>query len=360
MAESLFFRILIASWDMLLEASPYILFGIIFGGLLKVFMPTDFIARHLGQGRFLPVVKAAAFGIPLPLCSCGVLPAASGLKNQGANNGATVAFLISTPESGVDSISITYALLDPLLTIARPLAALCTAIFAGFAENIMNPPTIAPVKPVAILPMAGRTPLGVNPFSGDKPTLSQQLGQGIRYAFVELWGDIAPYFFLGILLGGVITALIPDDFLTSYLGGGLSSMLIMLVIGIPIYICASASTPIAAALILKGISPGAALVFLLTGPATNVTSISVLIGLLGKRATALYVCTIALFAVLFGLAVDQLYVLLDLDVRAVTGQAAEIIPEPLQMAAALLIIVLSIKPVGRSLARRWQKMRPAA
>ncbi len=338
-----------------MEASPYILFGIAFGGLIKVFMPTDFIARHLGQGKFLPVVKAAVFGIPLPLCSCGVLPAASGLKKQGANNGATIAFLISTPESGVDSISITYALLDPLLTIARPLAALFTALFAGFAENMVHPPTSTPSRPTLILPMAGRSTPGATPFSGEKASFFQKINQGIRYAFVELWGDIAAYFFLGILLGGVITALIPEAFLTSYLGGGLSSMLIMLVVGIPIYICASASTPIAAALILKGISPGAALVFLLTGPATNITSLSVLIGLLGKRAALLYLFSIAFFAVLFGLAVDQLYVLLDLDVRAITGQAAEIIPQEIQFLSALLICILSIKPVGRSLQRKWSR-----
>ncbi|MBU0681534.1 MAG: SO_0444 family Cu/Zn efflux transporter [Proteobacteria bacterium] len=352
MNESLFVRILFESWDMLLEASTYILFGIAFGGIIKVFMPTDFIAKHLGQGKFLPVIKAALFGIPLPLCSCGVLPAASGLKNQGANNGATVAFLISTPESGVDSISITYALLDPLLTIARPLAALITALFAGFAENIVNPPQKTTLKTSTLLPMAGQTTMGANPFTGEKPTFLQELNQGIKYAFLELWGDIAPYFFLGIFLGGLITALIPDDFLKSYLGGGLPSMLLMLLIGIPIYICASASTPIAAALILKGISPGTALVFLLTGPATNITSLSVLVGILGKRAAVLYLCTIALFAVLCGLAVDQLYVMLDLDVRAVTGKAAEIIPYSVQLLSALLIISLSIKPLWLTIKRQ--------
>lgn len=356
MTESLLFRVVFESWDMLLEASPYILFGISFGGLIKVFMPTNFIAKHLGKGKFLPVVKAALFGIPLPLCSCGVLPAAAGLKNQGANNGATVAFLISTPESGVDSISITYALLDPLLTIARPMAALITALFAGFAENIVNPPPKTALKAPIILPMAGQpSALGDNPFNGERPAFSQELRQGIKYAFLELWGDIAPYFFLGILMGGVITALIPDDFLKSYLGGGLPSMLLMLLVGIPIYICASASTPIAAALILKGISPGAALVFLLTGPATNITSLSVLVGLLGKRATSLYLLTIALFAVLFGLAIDQLYSMLNLDVRAITGKAAEIIPYGIQLLSALLVITLSIKPVWQTMQRKWRK-----
>ncbi len=356
MNESLLLRVLLESWDMLLEASPYILFGIAFGGLIKVFMPADFIAKHLGKGKFLPVVKAALFGIPLPLCSCGVLPAAAGLKDQGANNGATAAFLISTPESGVDSISITYALLDPLLTIARPFAALITALFAGFAENIVNPPKEMAVKAPTPLPMAGKLSggIGTNPFSTEKTPFLQELLQGVKYAFLELWGDIAPYFFFGILLGGLITALIPEDFLKAYLGGGLPSMLLMLLIGIPIYICASASTPIAAALILKGISPGTALVFLLTGPATNITSLSVLTGILGKRASVLYLFTIAIFAVLFGLATDQLYTMLNLDVRAVTGKAAEIIPYGIQLASALLVIALSIQPVWQSMQRKFK------
>ncbi|MEN8257035.1 MAG: SO_0444 family Cu/Zn efflux transporter [Thermodesulfobacteriota bacterium] len=354
MIESIFLRVLIESWAMLLEASPYIIFGIAFGGLIKVFMPADFIGKHLGRGKFLPVIKAALFGIPLPLCSCGVLPAAAGLKKQGANNGATAAFLISTPESGVDSISITYALLDPLLTIARPLAALITALFAGFAENIVNPPSDAIVKPATILPMAGQTSaIGTNPFNKEKTPFAKELLQGIKYAFIELWGDIAPYFLLGILLGGLISGLLPEDFLRSYLGGGLTSMFLMLLIGIPIYICASASTPIAAALILKGISPGTALVFLLTGPATNITSLSVLTGILGKRAAVLYLFTIALFAVIFGLAVDQIYTLLNLDVRAVTGKAAEIIPHGIQLASALLVIALSIKPTWLIIRKKW-------
>ena len=132
--------IFMASVDLFLDASPYILFGLLIGGILKVFLSADYVAKHLGKGRFLSVIKASLFGIPIPLCSCGVLPAAAGLKKQGANNGATAAFLIATPESGVDSISITYALLDPIMTIARPVSAFITALTAGFLENISHPP----------------------------------------------------------------------------------------------------------------------------------------------------------------------------------------------------------------------------
>ena len=127
----LFIKILSASWELLLDASIYIIFGMIIAGLLRTFLSTEYVARHLGKGRFLPVLKAALLGIPIPLCSCGVMPAAAALKKQGASNGATIAFLISTPESGVDSISISYALLDPIMTIARPVAAFVSAVVAG-------------------------------------------------------------------------------------------------------------------------------------------------------------------------------------------------------------------------------------
>jgi len=206
-----------------------------------------------------------------------VLPAAASLKKQGANNGATTAFLISTPESGVDSISITYALLDPIMTVARPLAAFLTAFIAGITENLINPP-----KPQIFFPVISgmansccTDPGCQAPNHNGQQTLLQKVKSGLKYAFGDLWGDLAGWFLLGLLVGGLITVLVPEDLITTYLGGGFTAMLLMLAVGIPLYICASASTPIAAALILKGVSPGAALVFLLVGPATNVTSLSV-------------------------------------------------------------------------------------
>ena len=142
---SLVTNLLLESWRVLEQSAPYVLFGIVIGGLLKVFLPPSAVARHLGQGRFLSVLKSALMGIPMPLCSCGVLPTAAALKRQGANNGATTAFLISTPESGVDSIAVTYALLDPVMTIARPAAAFTAAAVAGVAENLAQPPDPHPV-----------------------------------------------------------------------------------------------------------------------------------------------------------------------------------------------------------------------
>jgi len=349
------YHTLLASWDLLQQASVYILFGLLVGGLLKVFLSPTYVANHLGTGRFSSVFKAALFGIPIPLCSCGVLPAAASLKKQGANNGATTAFLISTPESGVDSISISWALLDPILTVARPVSAFISAFVAGIAENFFNPlENNSQVKPDLSCPIDNCCD-GVDcPPEEHKRHhgILEKTGMGFKYAATDLWADLAGWFFVGILLAGVITVLVPDDMISRYLGGGLSSMLLMLAFGIPLYICATASTPIAAAFIIKGVSPGTALVFLLVGPATNVTSLSVLVGLLGKRATALYLTSIAVVSVLCGLAVDAVYFALGISAVAVVGQAAEVLPDWLMLAATLLLLVLSVRPLFR-IFRGW-------
>ncbi len=348
-------NILSESWQLLLDAGVYILFGILIGGLLKVFLSPAYVAHHLGQGCYSSVFKAALFGIPLPLCSCGVLPAAAALKRQGANNGATTAFLISTPESGIDSISVSYALLDPIMTVTRPLAAFVSAIIAGCIENTFNPP-----RPQ--LAMAADLSCAVDGCCDgvDCPpaeharhhSLLEKIRAGMRYAFGELWGDLAGWFFIGLLLAGLISALVPDDLITSYLGGGFVAMLLMLAFGIPLYICATASTPIAAAMILKGVSPGAALVFMLAGPATNMATISVLVGLLGRRATVVYLTCIGVTAVVFGLTLDWVYTINGISAKAMVGQAGELVPYPVQLVAALVILALSVKPMI-AMIRRW-------
>lgn len=347
--------VLAESWQLLQDASLYILFGLLVGGLLKVFMSPAYIASHLGRGRFSSVFKAALFGIPIPLCSCGVLPAAASLKKQGANNGATTAFLISTPESGVDSISITWALLDPIMTIARPVAAFVSAFVAGVGENFLHPPEAAEkVQPDL------RCPIDNCCDGADCPpevhrhhhSMTEKLFAGVRFAVTDIWADLVGWFFVGILLAGVITVLVPDDMISHYLGGGIGSMLLMLAFGIPLYICATASTPIAAALILKGVSPGTALVFLLVGPATNVTSLSVLLGILGRSATGLYLASIAVVSVICGLIVDAIYLGLGISATAVVGQAAEVLPAWLMLGATILLLLLSVQPLAAIVRKR--------
>ncbi len=277
-----------------------------------------------------------------------MLPAATSLKKQGANKGATTAFLISTPESGVDSIAITYALLDPVMTVIRPIAAFFSAMCAGFLENTLHWDKDGGTGKKDI-----SCPIDQCCDGNDCPpedhyhhhTLLEKIKAGLKFAVNDVWGDIVLWFFVGLLLAGIISAMIPNEMFETWLGGGFSSMLVMLFVGIPIYICATASTPIAAALILKGVSPGAALVFLLVGPATNVTSLSVLVGILGKMSTIRYLLVLSIGAVCFGLGVDKLYSLFQISPRAIIGDAADIIPYGLKLFTTLFLLGLSIKPI---------------
>ena len=346
------------SWELLLEASIYILFGVLVAGLLKVFLNPSIISKHLGKGKFLSVIKAAILGIPIPLCSCGVLPAAASLKKQGANNGAVTAFLISTPESGVDSIAITYALLDPIMTIARPVVAFISGVLAGVIENIFDRSAMEiDATPDLSCPVDGCCN-GVDcpPETHSKHhTLREKIKSGLRYAVTDIWFDLATWFFAGLLVAGIITALIPESFMSRYLGGGVHSMLIALVVGIPLYICASASTPIAAALILKGVSSGTALVFLITGPATNVTSLSLVLKILGKRATVIYLSVLAFSALASGLILDKVYLFFNISAKAIVGQSSEIFPYWLRLAGALFLLAISVKPLWASIKTRFSR-----
>ena len=348
-------KIAITFWDILLDSSFYILMGMIIAGLLRTILQPGIVLKHLGQGRYRSVLKAAFFGVPLPLCSCGVLPAAASLRRQGANKGATSAFLIATPESGVDSIAVSYALLDPLLTVMRPLAALLSAIMAGFIENFLfwKKEERKEIQADLRCPVDGCCD-GIDcpeDIHRHHHTKKEKLLAGLRFGFGEVWGDIVGWFFIGLFLAALISALVPQEWMQSFLGGGLKSMAIMLIAGIPIYICATASTPVAAALILKGVSPGAALVFLLVGPATNITSLTVLRGILGKKSTVLYLLVLSCSAVSFGLATDYLYGLLKISPKVVVGAAAEIIPFWLKLSSALLLLGFSIKPLWYDLRR---------
>jgi hypothetical protein len=292
-----------------------------------------------------------------------VLPAAVSLRKQGASNGATTAFLISTPESGVDSISITYALLDPIMTVARPVVAFVTAAVAGITENLFG----ANNKNSRIIPDLSCPVDGCCDGKNCSPeehrrhhTFWEKFSAGMQFAIGTLWEDLAAWFLIGLVLAGLITVLVPPDMFSQYLGAGLPAMLIMLAVGIPLYICATASTPIAAALILKGVSPGAALVFLLAGPATNMASLTVLTGTLGKRATAIYLASIAICAVLFGLIVDQVYLSLGISAQAVVGQASEIVPEWAGWIGAVAILGMSVKPVWSAIRTRFKAAGPQA
>jgi hypothetical protein len=333
------------SWNVLVEASPYVLLGFFVAGLLKAFVPDSLMARHLGGRGFGSVVKAAIMGVPLPLCSCGVLPAALGLRRQGASKGATTAFMIATPETGVDSMAVTYALIDPIMTVVRPVAASITALFAGllvnaFPEKESGPLPMAPNDTEHAHDHGGCSCSGCACETGGQSSLRGKFVYGMRYAFGEMIEDIGRWLLIGVAVAGVIAVAVPDDFLPSLAGGGLLSYLIMLVVALPLYVCATASTPIAASLLLKGISPGAALVFLLAGPATNGATITVMLKTMGRRAAGLYVAAIVICSLGLAYAVDGLYLALGLDIRAVVGEVGETLPHWAGVISAVILIAL--------------------
>ncbi len=249
------------------------------------------------------------------------------------------------------------------MTVARPVVAFVTAAVAGITENLFGMSnTTRKVVPDLSCPVDGCCD-GNNCTPEEHRrhhTFWEKLSAGMRFALGDLWGDLAVWFLIGLVLAGLITVLIPPDIFGKYLGPGLPSMLLMLAIGIPLYICATASTPIAAALILKGVSPGAALVFLLAGPATNMASLTVLIGVLGKRATAIYLAAIAICAVVFGLIVDQVYASLGISAQAMVGQASEIVPEWAGLMGAILLLGMSLKPIWGTIKARFKAAGPGA
>ena len=364
-------------WDILVDSSVWMLFGFFMAGLLRAFVPPDIVARHLGRGRSGNVFKAALFGVPLPLCSCGVVPAAAGLRRLGASRGATASFLISTPETGVDSMAVSWALLDPLMTVLRPVSAFVTAMVTGLIvdaadrEPSAGTQEAAPVqacasgccscvKPSETSPsepgpadFAKMAPLGqasepeIRPA---RPSLWRRFLDGQRFAFDDLLGDIAPWFGLGILLAGLITLYLPDDLGAMLPGAG--AMLAMLLISLPMYVCATASTPIAAALALKGFSPGALLVFLLAGPATNAATILMVGKLLGKRSAAIYVASIIAMTLVCAVAADALYLALGFGVHAWLGDLGAEEGGFVSILAAVLMLAVLLRSAAQTASRR--------
>ena len=259
-----------------MESAPWLMLGLTVAGIVKVLVPSQLMAEHLGQPGPMATVKAALFGAPLPLCSCGVIPAALGLRRSGASKAATTSFLISTPETGVDSISISYAMLGPFMAIIRPIAAITSAISAGLlvgTENsIPNSASQQPSEPCC----ASKTPEPEPCCSTEQPAVKQptaadKLLAGLRFTYIDLVRDIALWLVIGLGFAAVIKTYVPNEFLLQW-GDGLLTFVVMALVGVPMYICATASTPIAAGLLFSGVSPGATLVFMLVGPATNIAT----------------------------------------------------------------------------------------
>lgn len=281
---------------MLHEMSPYLLLGFLIAGVLHAFVPTSVYARYLSGTGWRSVVAAALFGIPLPLCSCGVLPTAVSLRRGGASRAASTSFLIATPQTGVDSIAATYSMMGLPFAILRPVAALVTAMFGG---NV-----------VGALERRGsleqNESCGASCAVGEslKLTLRGRVLEALRYGFYEMIQNIGRWLVLGLIIATLITVLVPDDFFQTYARWPLLNMLIIVLVAVPMYICATGSIPIAAALMMKGLSPGCALVMLMAGPAANVASMLVISQSFGRKAMWAYLASIVAGAIGFGVFVD--------------------------------------------------------
>ncbi len=311
------------------------LFGLAAAGCVRAFLPQNTVKRHLGGRGLGSIVKASLVGIPLPLCSCGVLPVAVDLRNQGAGKGASAAFLVSVPETGVDSMAVTYALLGPIFTLIRPVAAFFTATVTGILVNTL------PDRPEANRPVfSSPGTFALETADSSSAAWPRRLLDGCRYAFGDLLRDLGGWLFLGILISGIIAALVPEDFTQRIFAHEGRSMLLMLLLGIPLYICASASTPIGAVLIAKGLSPGAALVFLLAGPATNAATLTVLHRFWGKEATAIYLLSVASCSLIMGWATNRFFEAIPSPIRAGTGSGMESGSDPLGWIFGTVLVAL--------------------
>ncbi|QTH70849.1 SO_0444 family Cu/Zn efflux transporter [Pseudoalteromonas xiamenensis] len=445
--------IILNFWHLFVLSAPWLLLGLFIAGVIHVFIPKDFLAKHLGKEGFWTTVKAAFIGAPMPLCSCGVIPAAIGLRRAGGSKSATTAFLVSTPETGVDSISVSYALLGPFMAVIRPIAAITSAIVAGIlvgkesqltptadkasmsdtadasnkdtsccstkkntcaTSNVdkvsesesgtssaktpahtacceMKPEAMSEESKVccsseALQPhvmakskssccsaskviedvsqssccASGKEKVspakssegsccGTNDQAEPNASLSAKLKQAIQYSSGKLLSDTMTWLLVGLFFAALIQTFIPPEFLGQW-GNGILAMVVVILISIPMYICATASTPIAAGLLLAGVSPGAVLVFMLAGPATNVATIGVVANELGKRAVFAYLIGVIGVAIGFGFLTDYLIAEFGFSVVPVNAMEHEVLPMWLSVGSAMLLAGLMVR-----LMVRWQK-----
>ncbi len=333
-----------------LESAPWLVLGLLIAGIMKEWIPANFLSRHLGGRSVATVIKAAFVGAPFPLCSCGVIPAALGLRRSGASKGATTAFLIATPETGVDSVSVSYALLGPFMAIIRPIAAIASAITAGIL--------VGSEKEQPVLPNSAPSPSSCCTNKQQETATSccaskakpkpvrksfvQKLQSGVHFAATDLVADIATWLLIGLGFAAIIQTYVSTDYLSQW-GGSIWTMLLIVLISIPMYICATASTPIAAGLLISGISPGAVLVFMLAGPATNIATIGVVYKELGKRAALAYLVGVIGVALLFGFLTDWMIAQFDFSITPLSPTDHDLLPTWVTVSSSLLLFTLMIR-----------------
>ncbi|WP_160162690.1 SO_0444 family Cu/Zn efflux transporter [Magnetococcus marinus] len=373
--------------DLLQDVTPWLFFGLLLAGFIKVWVPEHWVAGFLGGKGVKPIFWGAIIGAPLPLCSCSVIPMALSLRKQGASKGSTVSFLVATPETGVDSIAISWIMLGPWLTLMRPISAVLCAILAGLLTwwwqrltpsptipehaSLSTPPnrvTLA-LSPAPLARDAGVQPLTLNektaqynPMStacgtacgcataptADQPQpFWQRLKQAIHYAFDDLLNDLLLWIFIGLLLAALVMVWVPPGTLGYLAGWGVLGMLAIMFMSVPIYVCATASTPLAAAMLHAGISPGMALVFLLTGPATSLVTLALVGRELGRSSLVTYLLGIGFGAIACGMATDALFAWmqwpLQLSLQESSGHSETGFVALLQWSSVVLFLGFSLR-----------------
>jgi len=369
------------------EASPWLLLGLLIAGLMKAWVPSKILSKHLGKGNSA-VIKAALIGAPLPLCSCGVIPVATELRRSGASAPATASFLVATPETGIDSVSVSYALLGPVFAVYRPFAAIMSAIITGLLvstvkdEEIKTPTTESEKSASAccsnttdkkvsaksattstccnakttdeiIMPepssccSTAATSSAIETSSVQSPLFNGFVAKtktGVYYAATKLIDDIIVWLAIGLVFAAIVRTFLPEEFLLSY-GSGLPAMLLMIAISIPMYICATASTPIAAGFIMAGLSPGTALVFMMAGPATNISTLGVIKNEMGGAVLMRYLLGVALCALGFATLLDFGLNFFAINITDQMAHSHEMLPQWFGLTCAALIAFLAIKPL---------------
>ncbi len=310
--------------DLSLEMAPYLLFGFLIAGILHVYFPENSVHKYFGKKGLRSSVNAALLGVPLPLCSCGVIPSGIAFHQKGASKGSTLSFLVSTPQTGVDSILVTYSLLGLPFAILRPVIAFITGIVGGWItdKNVSQ----EEFQPTAFAKNNNKSENG-------------KIVNMLRFAFIDFMNDISKWLVIGLVLAALINVVVPDDFFGSaYLSNPMLNMLIVLAASIPIYVCATGSVPIAAVLLMKGLSPGAILVFLMAGPATNAASITVIGNTLGKKFLRYYLGVIVVGSLFFGWLLDYIFPeILTSSSMDITHSGNHILPYWVSIGSAVIL-----------------------
>jgi uncharacterized membrane protein YraQ (UPF0718 family) len=329
--------------------------GLFLVGILHTFLPESWIAKHVGKKGFLSTLKAAVFGVPLPLCSCGVLPFIVYLKKSKASLGAIIAFLISTPQTGIDSMIATYGLMGPIFAIFRPIAALLSGIIGGGTIELISEKFAIDLPSDQVVSKCCSCSHSENHSHEQEEQLQKKsckknsnlfskcLTSIIKFGFSDMIKDIAVSFFVGVIVAAAITTIIPQNYFSNtMLGNSFLAMLAMICIGLPMYICSTSSIPVAVSFLVAGISPGAAFVFLFVGPATNVASISILMKTLGKKILALYLITLTVLAVLMGFVLDLLTKNFNWNFSTMLDKTMHMAHTPLHLIIGILFFVVLV------------------